>query len=125
MFSDLYLITYQLCAFRHCCPTVGLDKGRKYQRVTMHKELNAMKFIVHDIFHVLGRYHEYQRNDRGWSNKTNQKVCLKPYKINYLFLIHLFLKNRGDRRHFIYIFTSYVFKLNTFYFLPAWHKCQL
>ena len=71
MFSDLKLITCQLCVFRHHCPTVGLDKSQKYQHITMHEQLNTMNFIVHDIFHILGRYHEYQRKDRGWSNEIN------------------------------------------------------
>ena len=30
--------------------------------------------------------------------------AVRPYKITYLILIHLFLKNKGGRRHFIFIF---------------------
>ena len=30
----------------------------------------------------------------------------RPYKILYLILIHLFPKNRGGRRHFIFFYSS-------------------
>ena len=42
------------------------------------------------------------------TNRTSLslQICVqvRPYKITYLILIHLFPKNRGGRRHFIFIF---------------------
>ena len=34
---------------------------------------------------------------------TIKLYTVRPYKITYLILIHLFLKNWGGRRHFIFI----------------------
>ena len=43
---------------------------------------------------------------KGRFYATLAVLYIRPYKITYLILIHLFSKNRGGRRHFIFIFYS-------------------
>ena len=48
------------CVFvsRKKCSTVGRDRSRKYQQILISKRNKSMRHIIHNIFHVLGRYHE-------------------------------------------------------------------
>ena len=46
------------------CPQVGMDTSQIDQFVYVKSENLTTKYMVHILFHVLGRYHEHQRNDR-------------------------------------------------------------
>ena len=46
------------------CPNVGQDVDRPYQMVTIKEDELDFNPVSHKLFHVLGRYHEHQREDR-------------------------------------------------------------
>ena len=61
-------------------------------------ELSA---IGKSVKHFMFTKSEEERESRVFNVRS-----IRPYKITYLILIHLFPKNRGGRRHFIFIFYS-------------------
>ena len=49
------------CSLHEKCSTVGRDVSSKYQLILMSKKYCAIKHIMHNIFHILGMYHKYER----------------------------------------------------------------
>ena len=50
---------------RQVCSSVGLDRSREYQHVPLHQNYGAVCDIIHNIFHVLGRFHEHNPMDNS------------------------------------------------------------
>ena len=46
------------------CTAVGFDKSSSYRYIQVAGEYTTAKSFLHLLFHVLGRYHEHQREDR-------------------------------------------------------------
>ena len=60
------LVKYRIeIILRKKCSFVGLDQHHKYQYVLLNKKNDSITDIVHQIFHVLGRYHEYIPEHEG------------------------------------------------------------
>ena len=65
--SQLCYLTLLKCVwivFLSSCPQVGMDTSQPDKFVYVKSENLTTKYIVHTLFHVLGRYHEHQRSDR-------------------------------------------------------------
>ena len=46
------------------CSVIGLDRSTPYRYVEVDKEFSSTKALLHTLFHILGRYHEHEREDR-------------------------------------------------------------
>ena len=44
---------------------VGLDRSTYYHYIQVERESLSSKALLHTLFHILGRYHEHERADRG------------------------------------------------------------
>ena len=49
----------QMHTCRRVCASVGLNWNHKYHSVPIHPNYGTVRDIIHNILHVLGRYHEY------------------------------------------------------------------
>ena len=73
MLIILLLTQFLDCHFRSTSH-VSVGNQKRGQNVTFCPGHNSEKDIFHDLFHVLGRYHEHQRPDRdnyvfiNWDN---------------------------------------------------------
>ena len=47
------------------CSMIGLDRFTYYHYIRVERESLSSKALLHMLFHVLGRYHEHERADRG------------------------------------------------------------
>ena len=44
---------------------VGLDRSTRYRYVQVDAGCLSSKALLHTLFHILGRFHEHERHDRG------------------------------------------------------------
>ena len=47
------------------CSAVGYNSSGSYRYVLVNDMLDSITSMLHAMFHILGRYHEHQRTDRG------------------------------------------------------------
>ena len=47
------------------CSVIGYDSSRPMSYLNLNNSRFSRTSLIHSIFHVLGRYHEHQRPDRG------------------------------------------------------------
>ena len=46
------------------CMTIGKDTDRPFEKITINEHELDFSQVTHQLFHVLGRCHEHQREDR-------------------------------------------------------------
>ena len=46
------------------CSIIGYDRQNVYRAVAVDKVYISLKSVLHTLFHILGRYHEHQRQDK-------------------------------------------------------------
>ena len=85
------------------CPKVGLNRNVREHIVQMSTMSIRYYKIWHILFHVLGRYHEHLRADRGkfigikWNNIERGMICLVLFDKWSLVLSE---KHTGDKQKF-------------------------
>ena len=57
----LYILSFLWCSG---CSIVGFEESSHYRYVQVDRDHLSTKLLLHSLFHILGRYHEHQREDR-------------------------------------------------------------
>ena len=65
------------------CYIVGRDENRQVNSIDVGDATIKMRSAFHMLFHVLGRYHEHQRQDRNEYVQINWMNILEGEEINY------------------------------------------
>ena len=66
---------------------VGRDENKQFYSIEVGDATIKMRSAFHMLFHVLGRYHEHQRQDRNEYVQINWMNILEGEEINLQILI--------------------------------------
>ena len=69
---------------------IGLDRSTHYHYVQVERVFFSPKALLHMLFHILGRYHEHERADRGKYIHIIKQNVIEGITIIYAFtyIIH-------------------------------------
>ena len=64
---------------------IGVDRSTYYHHIQVEQAFLSSKALLHTLFHILGRYHEHERPDRGKYVHIIKKNIIEGIIIIYAF----------------------------------------